>query len=146
MAESKGSRRYNKAPAIKSKPEMRESGGDEERSATPKREGTSNAPRPESGTGGAKPNGNAMSGTDGVETHDDEDAAGGMQAMHMRHHREMKEMHDGHHEEHKSMSERHHAEHHKMHKRHQDEHKAMMSEGEAEAATAQGSMGTTAGQ
>ncbi len=37
---SKGQTRYGKAPSIKSKPGMRETSGDEERSATP-REGMS---------------------------------------------------------------------------------------------------------
>lgn len=151
---SKGQTRYGKAPSIKSKPNMRETGGDEERSSTPKEESTRNSPRPESGTGGAQPKGSVTSGTDGIETHSDEDAAGG---MHERHAREMKEMHDrhqtehlAHHEHHhealKAMHERHREDHKKMSKRHHEEHKAMMSEDEAQAATAAGSMGTTAGQ
>jgi hypothetical protein len=138
---SKGQTRYGKAPSIKSKPAMKESAGDEERSATPKEHGTSNSPRPESGTGGAQPHGSVTSGTDGVEVHSDK-----MAAMHERHHKELKEMHDRHRTEHEHMHERHHDDHKKMHKRHEDEHKAMMSEGEAEAATAAGSMGVTAGQ
>lgn len=151
---SKGQTRYGKAPSIKSKPDMRETSGDEERSGAAREEGTSRSPRPESGTGGAQPRGSVTSGTDGIETHSDEEAAHG---LHERHHREMKEMHDrhqaehhAHHEHHhealKAMHERHREDHRKMAKRHHDEHKAMMSEGEAEEATAAGSMGTTAGQ
>lgn len=146
MAESKGMRRYSKAPAIKSKPAMKESGGDKEESATPKEESTRNSPRPESGTGGAQPKGSVTSGTDGIETHSDEEAAHGMHPMHERHMAEAKDMRDRHAREHEEMGSRHHDEHKKMAKRHNDEHKAMMSEGEAEAATAAGSMGTTAGQ
>lgn len=146
MAESKGQTRYGKAPSIKSKPAMKESGGDAERSGTASEKSTSDSPRPESGTGGAQPKGSVTSGTDGVETHSDADAAGGVHAMHERHMAEARDMHARHAKEHEDMGARHHDEHKKMAKRHHDEHKAMMSEGDAEAATAAGSMGVTSGQ
>lgn len=143
MADSKGMRRYSKAPAIKSKPAMKESGGDKEESATPKKESTKDAPRPESGTGGAQPSGSVTSGTDGIEVHSDADAASG---MHERHMKEAKEMGERHVKEAEAMHERHLDDHKKMHKRHHEERKAGMTEDYAEQATAAGSMGVTAGQ
>ena len=143
MAESKGMRRYSKAPAIKSKPAMKETGGDKDESATPKEVSTKDSPRPASGTGGAEPKGSVTSGTDGIETHSDADAATG---MHERHTREHKEMQDRHLKEHEDMHGRHHDDMKKMHKRHHEERKAGMTEGYAEQAEAAGSMGVTAGQ
>lgn len=145
-------RMYGKRPRIAEESEgdeVRSRGGAPERAEAAARKTAGNPPSKtvtrDEGKSGTEAKGDAMAGTDGIETHHTH--SGERTEMHHRHMAEHKDMHHRHerehlmramghhHESHEEMNARHHGEKRRMHTRHEAEMKAM-GESHAEAPSA----------